>query len=362
MYRSSWSANRSPVAGEVQTVLAPIPSENLGISLPHEHLFVDLSSALDHYKPTVPEEVELYYQPVALDNLWWVVYHPVSNRDNLLLQDEELAIRETLFFKNAGGGTIVDMSNQYMGRNPQALVRVSQATGLNIIMASGYYLEITHPAGMDSKTEEEICQEIVREVMEGVGNTGIRAGIIGEIGCSEPITENERKALRAAAKAQQRTGAPLSVHPGRKPKPDASGCLEIISILGEAGADINQVVLCHIDRTLRKPEERRQLAETGCYLEYDIFGREGYHTTGTVDLPNDNQRINEIIELADQGYLNRVLISQDICWKCRLKRYGGHGYDHILRNVVQLMRLKGMSEEQINMLLVENPKHLLQLR
>jgi phosphotriesterase-related protein len=354
--------SRSKLAGKAQTVLGTLSPDALGVTLPHEHLFADLTPALGSYKPTAAEEVELYYQPVALDNLWWVVYHPAGNLDNLLLQDEELAISEALFFKKAGGGTIVDMSNQYMGRNPQALARLSRATGLHIIMASGYYLGSTHPADMDSKTEEEISQEIVREVTDGVGNTGIRAGIIGEIGCSEPLTENERKALRAAAAAQQRTGAPLSVHPGRKPKPDVSGCREIISILSEAGADVRHTVLCHIDRTLRKPEERQQVATTGCYLEYDIFGWEGYHMIREVDLPNDNHRINEIMQLAEQGYLNQILISQDICWKSRFRSYGGHGYEHILRNVVPVMRLKGMSEEQINTLLVENPRRFFQFK
>ena len=218
----------------------------------------------------------------------------------------------------------------------------------------------THPADMDSRTKEDICEEIVREVTVGIDNTGIRAGIIGEIGCSEPMADNERKALRAAAKAQQLTGAALSIHPARKPNPDASGCLEIINIISKAGADISRTVICHIDRTLREVKERQKLAETGCYLEYDIFGWEGYHTYHVVDLPNDNHRINEIIQLIDQGYLKQILIAHDIAWKSRLRSYGGHGYDHILTNVVPLMRAKGMTEEQIRTILVENPKRVLQ--
>lgn len=192
-----------------------------------------------------------------------------------------------------------------------------------------------------------------------MGDTGIRSGIIGEIGCSLPQTDDERKVLRAAAKAQQQTGAPMTVHPARNPVPDSEGTFEIVDILGEAGADLSRTIMCHIDRTLRKAEERRRLAETGCYLEYDIFGWEGYHVMATVDLPNDNHRVNEIVQLIEEGYLDRVLISQDIGWKSRLRSYGGHGYGHILNNVVPLMRHKGMSGEEIDTILVENPRRLL---
>lgn len=351
--------SRSDLAGKAQTVLGAISPEVLGITLMHEHLFVNLVTPLKEVEPTVATEQGLYHQPVTPEIRWWITYHQCSNRDNLVLRDEEVAIKEALFYKHAGGNTIVDMTNRYIDRDPLALARVSRATGLNIIMGSGYYMATTHPADMDRRTEESICQEIVREVTVGVDNTGIRAGIIGEIGCSEPLADNERKVLRAAAKAQKLTGAPLSIHPARKPKPDASGCLEIIEIISKAGADISRTIFCHIDRTLREAEERQKLAETGCYLEYDIFGWEGYHSMPTIDLPNDNHRINEIIQLSDQGYLKQVLVAQDIGWKSRLRSYGGHGYDHILTNVVPVMRAKGMYEEQIRTLLVDNPKRVL---
>jgi len=351
---------RSDLMGKAQTVLGTIFPESLGITLPHEHLFVDTVSAVSDNKPKDQSGLELYHQPVTLENLWWIAYHPASNRDNLLLNNENTAIKEASFFKDAGGGTIVDASNHYMGRNPTALVRVSRVTGLNIIMGSGYYITETHPAGMNNKTEDDIYKEIVREITVGVEHSDIRAGIIGEIGCSWPMTNNEKKVLRAAAKAQQRTGAPLYIHPGRRPIPDSSGPLKIISVLKNAGANISRTVLCHIERTLSKFDEYLMLVETGCYLEYDTFGWEGYHSNITVDLPNDHYRVNQIMSLINEGYLNQILISQDICWKHRLRKYGGHGYDHILRNVVPLMRAKGMTEEQIYALLVENPKRLLQ--
>lgn len=344
----------SELTGKAQTVLGTISSERLGVTLPHEHLFVDFSIWQRGCGPTEATANKVFHQPVTLENLWCIAYG-APNLDNEKLQDEEIAIREASFFKHAGGDTIVDVGNLGLGRDPLVLAHVSRATGLNVIMGSGYYVAPSHPADMDSKTEEDICAEIVREVTEGVADTGIRAGIIGEIGCSWPLTHNEEKVLRAAANAQRQTGAPLMIHPGR----NASAPLEIIAILSKAGADIGRTIICHIDRTLRQPKDRRKLAETGCYLAYDMCGEEGYYSLSIVDLPNDHQRVNEIMQLINQGYLNQILVSQDICTKHRLRRYGGHGYDHILRNMVPVMRVKGMSDEQIRTLLVENPQRLL---
>ena len=344
------------LTGKVQTVLGTISSERLGVTLPHDHLFCDLSIWYHGGGSTEATANKIYHEPITLENLWCIRYG-APNLDNQKLQDEEIAIREASFFKRAGGDTIVDPSNIGLARDPLALAHVSRATGLNVIMGSGYYVAPSHPADMDNKTEEDICAEIVREVTEGVADTGIRAGIIGEIGCSWPLTHNEGKVLRAAANAQRQTGAPLMIHPGR----NASAPLEIIAILSKAGADIGRTIICHIDRTLRQPKDRCKLAETGCYLAYDMCGVEGYYPLylSIIDLPNDHQCINEIMQLINQGYLNQILISQDICTKHRLRQYGGHGYDHILRNMVPVMRVKGMSDEQIHMLLVENPQRLL---
>ncbi len=344
------------LTGKVQTVLGTISSERLGVTLSHEHLFVDVSLSHVVCEPTEATANKIFHQPVALENLWCIRYD-APNLDNWKLQDEEIAIREASYFKRAGGDTIVDVTPIGLGRDPLALAHMSRATGLNVIMGSGYYVASSHPADMDSKTEEDICAEIVCEVTDGVADTGIRVCIIGEIGCSWPLTHNEEKVLRAVANAQRQTGAPLMIHPGR----NASAPLEIIAILSKAGADIGRTIICHIDRTLRQPKDRCKLAETGCYLAYDMCGVEGYYPLylSIIDLPNDHQCINEIMQLINQGYLNQILISQDIYTKHRLRRYGGHGYDHILRNMVPVMRVKGMSDEQIRRLLVENPQRVL---
>ena len=351
--------SRDQLAGKAQTVLGLLPPEKLGVTLPHEHLFADLTIALREYEPDNDEERELAAQPVSMENLWWVRRHVCSSRDNVLLQDEQLAIKEASYCRQAGGRTIVDVTTDQFGRNPVGLVRVAEATGLNIIMGSGYYIGSTHPDDMDARGEDAIHAAIVRDITVGVRDTGVRAGIIGEIGCTHPLRDGEHKALRAAAAAQRDTGAALTVHPGRTAGPGIAHCLEIVDILAGAGGDLSRTIMCHIDRMLRDPDARRKLAETGCYLEYDMFGWEGYHSIPTLDLPNDNQRINEIMLLIEQGYMDRILVSQDIGWKSSLRSYGGHGYGHILRDVLPVMRLKGVTDDQIEALMVDNPRRLL---
>ena len=360
MQTSREQLSRSDLTGKAQTVLGLVGPERLGITLPHEHMFVDIMGVFDEYKPDNKEELELASQPVSMESLWWVRRHPASNLDNMVFDDEQMAIKEASYYKNAGGNTLVDVTTDQFGRDPQGLVRISKATDLNIIMGCGYYIASMHPDDMDSMSEDDIRSEIIRDITVGARDTGIRAGIIGEIGCTEPLHDNEQKALRAAASAQSETGAPLTIHTPRKPHADLTGCMEIIRILTDSGGDVSRTVMCHIERTVRDPDQRRELAQTGCFMEYDIFGWEGYYSMPTVDLPNDNDRINEIMLLIDQGHLDQILISQDICWKSSLRSYGGHGYAHILRDVVPVMLAKGMTEDQIHTIMVRNPQRLLQ--
>lgn len=347
------------LSGKVQTVLGPADPVDLGITLPHEHLFVDLSTLLmrSGVEPVAATEKVLFHAKLCVENRWWVAYKPMASLDNNILLDEELAIREAAHFHRAGGGSLVDLSSELIGRDPKALVRVSRATGLHIIMGSGYYVNATHPSDMDRKTEEDIAEEIVRDITAGVGDTGVHAGVIGELGCEYPLHPNEAKVLRAAVKAQKRTGAAINVHPGRHPRAP----IEVVELLVKEGADPKRVAISHLDRTLRDMKDLLALAHTGCYLGYDLFGQEGYYLVPTFDLPNDHQRINDLIHLIEHGHFEHLPISQDVCQKHVLRTYGGAGYDHILTHAVPVMRLKGMTEEQIRQIMVGNPARFLTL-
>jgi len=343
------------IAGKVQTVLGVIDAEDLGVTLPHEHLLADFSVWF-----TEPKEAglkKLAYEPVSIKNRDWVWHNPLSNVDNLRLLDEEVVIEEVLLFKREGGCTIVELSNVNIGRDPLGLARISRATGINVVMGSGYYVGEVQGPDYNRKTEEEIAEEIIADIQVGVGDTGVCAGIIGEIGCSYPLHDREKKCLRAVTQAQQQTGAAINIHPGRS----TNSPIEIIRMLDDAGADISRVVMSHLDLIVHPFRILCELAKTGCYLEYDFFGGYPFNQPrwGLDPRPCDRERIEQIFELVNAGCLKQILISHDIGSKLKLVRYGGSGYAHILRNMVPQMRAQGITREQIHTIMVKNPRRLL---
>jgi phosphotriesterase-related protein len=345
------------VSGRAIGVLGPVPGEALGRTLMHEHL---LMHAVHIAKPP-PDQPErgLFAAPVGLELVGRLRYGRLVNADNCLLASEDEAIAETSLFRRAGGGTIVDATSIGIGRNPLGLARIARATGLAIVMGSSWYVAETHPPGdgLADAPEEAIAERIVRDLTEGVDGTGVRAGLIGEVGCSWPLAPVERKVLRASALAQRRTGAPLSIHPGRAQQAPE----EILGILEAAGADLGRTILCHVERTVDRPELLLRLAATGVVLEYDLFGFEHsyYAWSLPVDMPNDAGRLRWLRFLIERGHLSQLVISHDICFKDKLARYGGHGFAHILENVVPLMRERGFAAAEIDAILVDNPRRLL---
>jgi phosphotriesterase-related protein len=320
----------------------------------HEHLLIDFICMFA--PPTDASTRSRAYEPITLENLGWVRYNWFSNRDNLRLLDEETAIAEASLFKRVGGSTLVDATTIGIGRDPSALVRIARATGLNIVMGAGYYVDAVHPEEMKDLADSDIARQIIGEIRSGVGDAGVRAGIIGEIGCSWPLTQNERKVLRAAAVAQRDTGAAILVHPGRNERAPE----EVLDVLEEAGADVKRVIMGHLDRTIADFGALMELARRGCYLEYDLFGQESsYYPLSDIDMPSDAQRMDVMKRLIAEGYGDKIVIAQDICSKHRLVKYGGHGYGHILENIVPRMAEKGYSEGDIDSLLISNPAKVL---
>jgi len=346
----------------VRTVLGDVEPSALGITLTHEHLLINFERWRGEqgqpWGPRQPIDDPRAEVPISLETVGWVRRNWASHPKNGRLEDVDLAIRELLRFKDAGGGTIVDATNPDLGRDPAALVRIAEATGVQIVMGAGHYVATSHPLDMDARTEEQIVEEIVRDVLDDCDGTTARAGIIGEIGCSAPMTTNEGKALRAAARAQRVTGAALLIHPGRA----VTAPLEAMAVVAEAGGDPTRTIMSHLDRTLFEPADLLELAQTGCYLEFDLFGQESsYYPLGPIDMPNDATRVDHLIRLIAAGYEDRLLVAQDICRKTSLVAYGGDGYAHILENVMPLMRRKGMTEGQIDSILVHNPARILSL-
>jgi phosphotriesterase-related protein len=351
------AAARNALTGKAQTVLGPVRPEDLGPTMTHEHLVIDLSPL---YLQNVPKEASRrakFYAPLSIELLGALKYGGQTNLDNVRLLDVQTAIEEAMLYKQAGGGTIVDPTNIGLGRDPKALARIARATGLHIVMGASYYVEAAYPQKMDARTEDEIVDEIARDVLVGVDDTGIRSGIIGEVGCSWPMTANERKVLRASGRAQQLTGAPLMIHPGR----NEMAPLEIVDVLREVKTDLTRTVMCHLDRTVAEHATLKKLAESGCILQYDLFGTEYsyYRLEPRFDMPSDAQRIQCLAWIIAAGYGSQVTISHDIDAKYSLVRHGGFGYAHILENIVPRMQKKGFQGADIQAIIVDNPRRLL---
>ena len=340
--------------GLVQTVLGTVSPSELGPTSTHEHLYLDFSFM---YRPAQDTpSPELADAPITLENLGWIRRNYYSNRSNLTLLDVDTTIDEVRRYREVGGGTIVDATLAQIGRNPEALAAISRESGVHIIMGSGFYVDIAHPEDMNERSADDLAREIIGDIVDGVGDTGIRAGVIGEVGCTWPLTPNERKSLKAAAIAQQETGAAILVHPGRHP--DAP--LEIMELLADGGADVSRVIMGHLDRTVFEFDALQGIAASGCYLEWDLFGNEGsYYPLAEIDMPSDAQRLEFIRRIAEAGYSDRIVMGHDIATKHRLVRYGGHGYGHILENIVPKMRRKGFSEETVRAITVDNPARIL---
>jgi phosphotriesterase-related protein len=324
----------------------------MGITLPHEHLLIDFEVMFR--EPATGAERGLSRQPVSLANLGWVRHHFSSNLDNLQLLDETVARDEALLFKHAGGQTFVDPTNRGLARDPLALARVARATGLNIIMGSGYYVAAAHPPGMDTRTVDDIARELVTDLTVGVDGTGVRAGFIGEIGTTWPWTDNEKKVVRAAVAAQRETGAALMIHPGRHERLP----LAIVDFVRKEGADLERTIMCHIERTIADRGVLLELAATGVRLEYDLFGLETsyYPYNPAFDMPNDGERMRQILFLIERGHLAQILMSHDIAYKHCLTKWGGFGYHHLLVNVIPRLRDRGADDRTIQTLLVDNPR------
>lgn len=348
------------MAGQVQTVLGNVAPEKMGQVLMHEHLLVDARPLSVPAPKFAPKDVDTL--PFDFPNLGHIRLYPYSHTENLKCFSDDVAVHELEWFREVGGGTIVDVTTRGIGvdegvQNGLRLAELSKRTGVHIVCGAGFYVGSTHPTHLAEASVEAIAEEIAREVTEGVGGSAVRAGIIGEIGLSYPIKPGEKKVLCASAIAQRRTGAALMIHPGRNEDTPQ----EIVDILREAGADLSRVVIAHIDRTIFSPATLTRLAATGVVIELDLFGNEVsyYQLNETVWMRNDEQRIEMVLALLAQNA--RVLLSHDIHTRHRMRSFGGHGYGYILENIVPRLLLRGVAPERIRYMLEDLPRELLTL-
>jgi phosphotriesterase-related protein len=318
------------------SVTGPLAEDELGLTLPHEHLFVDLRC----YCPSEPlntSQRDIYNQPVTLQNRSNVVNRPWEYRDNPILDDLESSLAEVLAYKTFGGKTIADLScSLAMGRYPQRLRMVAERTGVNIIMSAGRYTfpSLTESEKKMSVADVEACilDEFINGVHSGIYPGMLKAGFVTTID-----KEPEIRTLRAVGRVQTKVGCALAVHPHIW-QPDSH---QILDILEEEGCDLRRVILCHQDFLGSQATYLDSLCKRGAYIEFDTFG------CGWIN--------DQMWQLTDEEKIGFLLISGDMCLKVMLSKWGGIGYVNIPKFVIPTMKAAGFTSELIHLITIENP-------
>ncbi len=309
---------------EVQTVTGRIAPEALGFTLPHEHTGIAL------------------WQIEARWDYWQ------------LTVDDEVVLPELTAFRAAGGGTLVDLTLPGVGRDPERLRRYAETTGLNIVMGTGWYRTAYYPAEarIDRRSVDDLADELVREAETGVGGTGIRPGIIGEIGTDKPwLSAQEERVHRAAARAARRTGLAVTTHAVLSPVGLAQ-----LRVFEDEGLDPGRVIVGHADSYPRL-DHYLEIVRRGANLEFDFLGM----SFTPQERHGDGRIVDLLGELVGRGHADRILLSQDVCHDAQLKTYGGNGYVYLIERFLPRLRDAGIAESAIRTMTVDNPARLLTL-
>ncbi|HET7471950.1 MAG TPA: hypothetical protein VFJ71_02385 [Candidatus Limnocylindrales bacterium] len=306
----------------VQTVLGPIDPADLGWTLPHEHT-----------------AIALWHIPNRWD--YWE-----------LRRDEPVILAELAGFKAAGGGALVDLTLDGVGRDPAWLAGLARGSGLHVVMGAGWYRGAHYPAEamIDRRSVGQLADEIVRDATEGVGATGIRAGIIGEIGTDKPwLSAGEERVHRAAARASRATGLAITTHAVQS----AVG-LDQLDVFEAEGADLSRVVIGHADSN-PSLDYHLAIVERGATVEFDFLGM----SFTPLERHGEDRIVDNLRELLARGHVERILLSQDVCHDSQLKAYGGNGYTYLADTFLPRLREAGVSEDEIRTITVDNPRRLL---
>ena len=302
------------MALQVMTVRGPVPPGELGHTQTHDHVFSDISWARHR----------------------WVAM-PTT--------DEVQMTEEIRLYKEAGGGAIVDCALEHIGRKPEALRRISEATGVHIVMGVGFYREPYYPEFVNKWTTQRLAEYMIDEIENGWADTGVRPGVIGEIGIDKRWVQGvEERVIRAAARAHQATGLAVTTH-----TPPHTALL-FHEILQEEGVPPDRIIFGHLDNTLEMDELER-VAATGAYIQFDLIGIEWINS--------DQRRAEFLAELIRRGHGDRLLVAQDMPARPRLKTNGGHGYQHLIDNFLPMLRAEGVNEDDIDRITRINPARAL---
>lgn len=354
------------------TVNGPILPSRLGPTLAHEHLVVDLSLYAE--RPDDPAEAELFDGDVTIESLSVLRYNPYAVRENCVIrntkEDIEFLSYELKRFADLGGRTVVDMTLDGFGRDVSAAKEISDRSGVQVISGCGNYVKASHPAYVSRLSVKELADKYIGEILHGVGDTGICPGVIGELGTSGTLFEDEIKVLRAAACAQADTGLPINVH---IPCAVCDTSKRILEVLAESGADLEHVILSHRCGCLASLEMDydaaldylTEIAEKGCYVEFDLAGCiYPYFTPKDVlwSHADDRTRAKAIADLRDRGFGRKILLSHDACYRFYYSSYGGWAMTHVLTVFKRILQESGISEADFEDLMVNNPAEALVIK
>lgn len=334
----------------IYTVSGAIPAEQLGLTSMHEHLLIDGTAMMDDRQLWGSSDAE-----VSIDTIGLLRWNSHGLRDNLLVDDEAMIIRELKRFAAAGGSAVVDLTNVGIGRKVERLRGIAAATGVHVAVGCGWYVGSTHPPTMTCRSVDELADELTNELLYGLDGTGIRPAIIGEIGTSARITATEHKALSASGQAASRTGSAVNIHVD----PHAHEGHAAVDILIDAGMDPARIILSHMDENLDMPYHL-ELASRGVVLEFDTFGQETYWDYPHRD-PTDEQRLTHLADLLSRGLSTQITLGCDVYTKACHREYGGMGYEHLPARIIPALRDRfGISRDLLDDMLINTPRRLLE--
>lgn len=328
------------------SVLGPVAGDELGFVLPHEHLTIDTSDIQvdeGEYPKTVP---------VTAPVLGQVRRWPRSIIDNVVLDRDDEVIADLHRYRTAGGRSLVDLTPIGMGRDFSRYRAIAQPSDVTVIASTGYYLAYDHRGRVAGRSVESLAAEMVEELLVGDGRS--RCGAIGEIGISADPVPDELLVLRAALEASRSTGAPVWVHVTSLRPVNA-----VLDVVAEHADDPRRVALCHMDYTLQDLTVHRRALAMGVNVEFDLFGFPGWTANWYLDMPTDTQRVRTLLQPADEGAHEQLLVSHDVCMKMQLSNWGGFGYAHLPAAVAPIFAQLSDSDDLLQQCAVANTRRLL---
>jgi phosphotriesterase-related protein len=337
------------------TVRGPVDPTDIGQTLTHEHIFW---SAEQFYDPAELHDPAMGTLPFEARFGGLSRWNGSSFKDNLRqlpANDYELVADEVRQFLEAGGNCIVELTLEGITPFPQELRRIAEELDFHIVEGVGFYVHATHPEWLAKASVEDIEAHLLAEVLEGVHRSGVRPGIIGELGTSEQLQDAEERVLRAGARVAGQTGLPINIHCH---PPELPVVLRVLDVLEEEGHDLTHLSLSHLDE-ITDLDYHEAVLQRGVITGFDSFGQDGYFEPTWKSL-SDHEKMTTMVALIERGYEDQLVMSQDMGKKHYLQRFGGMGYDHVLRRIVpRLTNYHGVTEAQIQKLLVDNPRRLL---